>query len=76
MLALILVITILNLGIGFLAVVSAGRNFIEREADRDTAIAQHNAVVGQVNKLAANVGWQAEEVQSLLTTFELEREAK
>ncbi len=74
MLALILVITILNLGIGFLALASAGRNFIEREADRDTAIASHNAIVGQVNKLASAERWHAEEVQNLYTSLEIERE--
>ena len=74
MLAIILIITILNLALSFLALSSAGRQFIEREADRDAAIAAHNAIVQQLNKLATTEAWHAEEVQNLYTSLEIERE--
>lgn len=76
MLVVVLILTLLNLVVGFFSLSSTGRNFIEREGDRTSAIEMHNAAIREMKKLAANVAWSAEELQTLYTSLELEREEK
>ena len=76
MLTVVLILTVLNLVVGFLALASSGRQFIERATDRDAAMEAHNALVRQINKVADAEKWHAEETQNLYVSLEIEREAR